>query len=192
MTNRWQAAQRGTLPPFDLTHVQFVFIAAITWLRSDGEVTQKQLAEFCGSDPIVMSQVVRVLERRGLVDHFEYPSDGRAKALTVTMAGRELANVAVVAGDEVFFVPVGRQPTGFTRALATLEWSQDSPGPVRGSAQPLSSSKTLAAWPSAFTWYHARAIVPSAATRNVERMTPIIFLPYMVFSPQAPNASPTS
>ena len=33
VTNRWQAAQRAALKPFELTHVQFVLLASLTWLR---------------------------------------------------------------------------------------------------------------------------------------------------------------
>jgi len=43
--NRWQAEQRSTLKPFGLTHVQFVLLAALTWLGVDAPVTQKQLAD---------------------------------------------------------------------------------------------------------------------------------------------------
>ena len=67
VTNRWQAAQRAALQPFGLTHVQFVLTAALTWLGADGPVTQRQLADFAGTDPMMTSQVVRVLEQRGLV-----------------------------------------------------------------------------------------------------------------------------
>ena len=49
-----------------------------------------------------------------------------------------------------------------------------------------SASSTLAAWPSARTLYQARRTTPLASTRKVDRMVPMVFLPYMVFSPHAP------
>ncbi len=123
VTNRWQAAQRTALLPFGLTHVQFVLATALTWLGTDGPVTQRQLADFAGTDPMMTSQVVRVLERRGLVDRTAHPDDGRARALTVTASGRALVNraiVAVEACDEAFFAPLGRSRATFIRALAAL------------------------------------------------------------------------
>ena len=113
VTNRWQAAQRAALQPFGLTHVQFVLTAALTWLGSDGPVTQRQLADFAGTDPMMTSQVVRALVARGLVDRSPHPGDGRA------LVNR--AVVAVEACDEAFFGPLGRSRATFTRALATLE-----------------------------------------------------------------------
>jgi DNA-binding MarR family transcriptional regulator len=126
VTNRWQAAQRAALQPFGLTHVQFVLAAALTWLGSDGPVTQRRLADFAGTDPMMTSQVVRVLERRGLVDRTPHPGDGRAWALSATRRGRDLVNRAIVAVegcDEEFFAPLGRSRAGFTRALGVLERS---------------------------------------------------------------------
>ena len=124
VTNRWQAAQRAALQPFGLTHVQFVLTAALTWLGPDGPVTQRRLADFAGTDPMMTSQVVRALVARGLVDRSPHPDDGRAWALSATREGRVLVNravVAVEACDEAFFGPLGRRRATLTRALAALE-----------------------------------------------------------------------
>lgn len=124
VTNRWQAAQRAALHPFGLTHVQFVLAAALTWLGPDGPLTQKQLADYAGTDPMMTSQVVRALVARGLVDRSPHPDDGRAWALSVTASGRALVNravVAVEACDEAYFGALGRNRSAFTRALAALE-----------------------------------------------------------------------
>ena len=123
VTNRWQAAQRAALKPFGLTHVQFVLLAALTWLGDEGPVTQRALAGQAGTDPMMTSQVVRVLERRDLVDRTPHQADGRAWSLSVTDAGLALVNravVAVEACDADFFGPLGPAAPAFTRALATL------------------------------------------------------------------------
>ena len=123
MTNRWQAAQRAALKPFGLTHVQFVLIASLTWLDADRPVSQRELANHAATDPMMTSQVLRVLERRGLIRRSAHPTDGRARALTVTPQGRTLANravIAVEACDDGFFALLGKDTRPFTRALATL------------------------------------------------------------------------
>ncbi|WP_055525384.1 MarR family winged helix-turn-helix transcriptional regulator [Streptomyces graminilatus] len=123
VTNRWQAAIRLTLKPYGLTHVQFVLLAALTWLGSEGPVTQKALADQAASDPMMTSQVLRALEGRGLVERRPHPQDGRARALAVTEEGRALANravVAVEACDAEFFGTLEEQTGAFTRALRRL------------------------------------------------------------------------
>src|SRR6188472_709222 len=96
VTNRWQAAQRATLVPFDLTHVQFVLLASLTWLAADPP-SQIELAAHAGTDPMMTSQVLRALEAKGLVERRPHPTDGRARLLTATDDGKKLANRAIVA-----------------------------------------------------------------------------------------------
>ena len=124
VTNRWQAAQRAALKPFDITHVQFVLLAALTYLQaSSGPVTQKALADMAATDPMMTSQVLRALESRALVHRPAHPTDRRARAVAVTEAGRDLANQAVAAVeacDAAFFAGLGDRLPTFTAALRTL------------------------------------------------------------------------
>lgn len=123
VTNRWQAAQRAALGPLRLTHVQFVLLASLTWLESDRPVSQRELAAHAATDPMMTSQVLRVLERRTLVERRPHPRDGRAHALTVTASGRALANRAVVAVercDREFFGPLAGRSQTFLDMLVAL------------------------------------------------------------------------
>lgn len=128
VTNAWQAAQRAALAPFGLTHVQFVLLASLAWLTdesADGiaSITQQGLASVAGTDPMMTSQVVRVLEDRGLLVRSDNPHDRRAKALGITDSGAELVNraVAVVERcDSDFFAPLGDQVPEFTDRLRAL------------------------------------------------------------------------
>jgi len=126
VTHRWQAAQRAALAPFGLTHVQFVLLASLTWLHGQGDgapLTQRQLADHAATDPMMTSQVLRVLERAGFVERAPHPADRRAVALTVTATGRELANravVAVEACDREFFAPLGGGTASLVQLLRRL------------------------------------------------------------------------
>jgi DNA-binding MarR family transcriptional regulator len=123
VTNRWQSAVRAALKPHDLTHVQFVLLASLTWLSRGGPVTQRQLADHAATDPMMTSQVVRTLEAKGLLRRDTDPNDGRAKALTVTETGAAAANravVAVEACDRAFFGSLGGQLPVLVASLAVL------------------------------------------------------------------------
>jgi len=131
VTNRWQAAIRATLAPLELTHVQFVLLASLTYLGADRigpnpkpvPVTQRALADHAATDPMMTSQVLRALEAKGLVERRDHPDDRRAKALVATRAGAELANRAVTVverADAEFFAPLGAQEREFTAALSRL------------------------------------------------------------------------
>ncbi|MCU1412804.1 MAG: putative MarR family transcriptional regulator [Microbacteriaceae bacterium] len=122
VSNAWQAAQRLALKPFGITHVQFVLLAALTWLGEP--VTQQALAAYARTDPMMTSQVLRTLAASGLVDRVRHPTDRRARNVTATGAGRELANravVAVEACDRAFFASLGEDRAAFTAMLGRLQ-----------------------------------------------------------------------
>lgn len=123
VTNRWQSTIRAALQPFDLTHVQFVLLASLTWLSREGPVNQKRLADHAVTDPMVTSQVIRTLEGRNLVNRDVDPADRRARAVRVTPAGARLANEAVVAVercDRQFFGVLDTALPQFVAALGAL------------------------------------------------------------------------
>jgi DNA-binding MarR family transcriptional regulator len=127
VTNRWQAAQRAVLKPFGLTHVQFVLLASLAWLsdgdRPDAPVSQRVLADQAATDPMMTSQVVRVLESQGWLTRERHPGDGRAFSLRITDDGVGLVRRAVVAVeqcDEEFFAVLGSRSGAFAGALRTL------------------------------------------------------------------------
>lgn len=59
-----------------------------------GPVTMRELAAAIGSDAPYTSVLVQDLAARGLVDRAEHPEDRRVKVVTITPAGRELAEQA--------------------------------------------------------------------------------------------------
>lgn len=109
-TLRWQRAVAAALGPLGLTHVQFVLLAGAWWLMQRGErPSQRELADHSGTDPMMTSQVVRVLEGRGLVRREADEADARVRRLAVTQDGEALAREAVrvvEAADEGYFAAV--------------------------------------------------------------------------------------
>jgi len=125
VSTRWAAAQRDALAPYDLTHTQFVLLASLLWLRRgrDEPVTQRELADFAGTDVMMTSQVLRTLEAKGYVERRPHPDDGRARELVVTAAGAEQANRAVQVVervDEKFFGAAGATRPGLLAGLQAL------------------------------------------------------------------------
>jgi len=101
-TLRWQRAIADALAPLDLTHVQFVLLACAWWMNHRGEYpSQVELATFAGTDVKMTSQVVRSLERKGLIERRPDASDARALRLHVTPRGARLAPRAIDAVESV-------------------------------------------------------------------------------------------
>ncbi len=136
-TLRWQRLIAAALRPLELTHVQFVLLAVLWWFTEIlGErPTQRALADQAGTDRMMTSQVLRALERRGLVDRPTHPTDARARELALTPAGTELALRAIALVEEVdrqFFAAVADQPAleETLRALSGIGPDQPVPEAV--------------------------------------------------------------
>lgn len=110
-TLRWQREVAAVLRDVGLTHVQFLLLTSVWWLgRGGGRPNQRQVAEHAGLDQVMTSQVVRTLERNGLVERIRSTTDSRARALELTGEGLTLARRAVVLMDGLdrsFFAPAG-------------------------------------------------------------------------------------
>ncbi|MGV8881812.1 MAG: MarR family winged helix-turn-helix transcriptional regulator [Rhodoglobus sp.] len=105
-TNAWQRHIRAALAPHDLTHVQYVLLASLTWMDRTEPVTQRELAQHAELDVMMTSQVLRTLETKGYISREPHPQDRRAIALRPTTRGIELANIAthdVESADTAYF-----------------------------------------------------------------------------------------
>jgi DNA-binding MarR family transcriptional regulator len=125
VTLSWQRAMRVALAPHGLTHVQFVLLASLWWLRDHASrpPTQAQLAEHAGTDLMMTSQVLRKLEARGLLERSPDPDDSRARQLRLTPAGARLLGGAladVEAADQAYFAALGDGQREFSQALRAL------------------------------------------------------------------------
>lgn len=143
VSNAWQRRQRAALQPLGLTHSQFVLLAAATWFGSTEMLTQARLAELTGVDVMTTSQLLRTLESGKLVARDPHPDDPRAKTVTVTAQGRELARKAVViveATDEAFFAPVAERLGEVVRLFTDLVAASAPDAPAANARSPTSAA----------------------------------------------------
>ncbi|MFJ4653131.1 MarR family winged helix-turn-helix transcriptional regulator [Nocardia sp. NPDC088792] len=92
----WRATLERNLRPLGLTPTQFNLLASAGWLSRQGELpTQQQVADMSGSDRMMASKVLRVLEERGLLARRADAGDARALRIELTTAGRELVSKGV-------------------------------------------------------------------------------------------------
>jgi DNA-binding MarR family transcriptional regulator len=114
-TLRWPRGIAGALAPLDLTHVQFVLLACAWWLNDHGDPpNQVAIAAQAGTDVKMTSQVLRTLERKGLLEREVDAADTRARRVRVTKRGAALAPRAIAVVEEVdarFFADIPAHET---------------------------------------------------------------------------------
>ncbi len=115
IATHWALELRAALAPLDLTPAQFRLLVSATWLSAKGRgVRQSDISVQANADPVMTSEVLRTLERRGLVMRAPHPTDRRAKAIAVTEQGGALADRAMRLVDlvEAKFFEVGMAEFG--------------------------------------------------------------------------------
>ena len=124
VVNLWQKIQKDALSPFEMTPVQYLLIAGWAELgENNRSIKQSTLAQHCRTDAMMTSQVIRTLEKRGLVRRTQHKKDGRAIAVQLTEFGQNqfaAAMPAVSQADAQFFIGLGDRVDEFTDVLAML------------------------------------------------------------------------
>jgi DNA-binding MarR family transcriptional regulator len=96
VTHAWQRRLEGALAPLDLTHLQFVMLAATAWLSRQGETpSQTRIAGFTSVDRMMVSKILRLLEAKGYLGRSLHPDDTRANRVDLTPTGRAILSRAV-------------------------------------------------------------------------------------------------
>lgn len=98
LTMKWQAAVDRAVSSLGLTHAQYSLLASLRGITYAGSrPSQRELADHTGLDAIFVSKLINTLERNGLVVRAQHPTDARAVELSLTDAGTEIIDQAVVA-----------------------------------------------------------------------------------------------
>jgi DNA-binding MarR family transcriptional regulator len=85
--------------PLGVTADQFVLLASLA--RGGHALTQRDLARRMASDPSTVRAMLVLLERDGLVGRAAHPTDGRARTVALTAAGRRALAKLWAAGEPI-------------------------------------------------------------------------------------------
>lgn len=106
----WMRFLNGALAAAGMTHLQFIVLGSAAWLVHAGKPpAQARLAEFCAMDPMLISKVVRTLEKKGAVRRDADPRDTRIKLVSLTRAGEATLLRALPVAERAyddFFAPI--------------------------------------------------------------------------------------
>ena len=103
----WRRKIEQLLKPLQLTHPQFVILVSLAYLTKDGtHVSQVELARHSSCDITMTSQILRLLEKQGLIIRVMLDGNEKNKYPALTTRGNELFTQAikvVEAADTAFF-----------------------------------------------------------------------------------------
>ena len=112
-----------------MTHPQFVVLTTLAaLLRQQEWVSQTDIAQFSDMDVMTVSQIIRLLVKKGLIMREVHPKDSRANIILLTEMGLQKINQALplVEGiDQAFFGKLENNTETLNQLLIELEAEND-------------------------------------------------------------------
>lgn len=121
----WQQNVKKMLDiKYNLIHSHFLIMTSIHWLTlNDEEVTQITLSQHTKIEPMTVSQILKVLQKKNYILRKEHSVDTRAKAVLLTEEGKSLIKDAITdvnTIDDDFFNQLGDNAGIFRNSLSKL------------------------------------------------------------------------
>ena len=127
--HKWHGLIKNKLRTIDLTHPQFVVLTTLAGLLRQQEwVSQTDIARFSDMDVMTVSQIIRLLVKKGLIMREVHPKDSRANIILLTDTGLQKVNQALplVEGiDQAFFGKLENNTETLNQLLIKLEAEND-------------------------------------------------------------------
>ena len=127
--HKWHGLIKSQLKTIDLTHPQFVALTTLAaLLRQQEWVSQTDIARFSDMDVMTVSQIIRLLVKKGLIMREVHPKDSRANIILLTDMGLQKVNQAlplVESIDQAFFGKLGNNTETLNQLLIGLEAEND-------------------------------------------------------------------
>ena len=127
--HKWHGLIKNKLRTIDLTHPQFVVLTTLAaLLRQQEWVSQTDIARFSDMDVMTISQIIRLLVKKGFIIREVHPKDSRANIILLTDTGLQKVNQALplVEGiDQAFFGKLEDKTEILNQLLIKLEAEND-------------------------------------------------------------------
>lgn len=121
----WQRHMRLKLDEIGITQVQYSIMATASYLNSKGEdVSQQDVANTLSMDKMMVSDVIKTLEKKSFITREKSSVDARAFVLKLTPQAKKILEKAtplVESVDEEFFGNLTKaERSGFIASLSRL------------------------------------------------------------------------
>lgn len=121
---QWQRGAKKALESIGITPAQCDVLSALLLAsKQKTSPTQTDLAQVTQTDPMTLSAIIRILERKELIARRENEKDTRSKVVVITSSGLKVARQGqriIEKFDRQFFEVLGTRSKSFLSALKVL------------------------------------------------------------------------
>ena len=128
-SNLLQRLHTQCLTDLDITPTQFSLMTCLVYLHQSGPVTASRIVDFAGMDKMMVSDLLKTLEKKELLKKRPNPNDKRSQWVEPTAHGTKVTNSAILkveAVDTAFFKAVTNLPNFHRNLLALVEKNPES------------------------------------------------------------------
>lgn len=129
VNNYWQREFKKSFDETGLTHGQLLMLFSIFWRESImKEVTQKDLSDKSGIDPMTTSTILRTLQKKKLITRKTNKKDSRTRLISLSDEGRVIVQKSmekIKILNNSFFSPLKSHQKQFLQDLVTLLMSDE-------------------------------------------------------------------
>ena len=93
--NKWHRLIKKELEKLNITHPQYVVLASLNYLLSvNDEVKQVDISKHADIDVVTLSEMLKLLEKKKLINREYSKTDSRSKIVTITKNGLDTTATA--------------------------------------------------------------------------------------------------
>lgn len=122
--NKWHGKIKSALSDLGITHPQFIVLCTLNYLSQfEKHITQAKISSVSEIDVMTISQILRTLEKNGLVIRKQSPIDSRANSIEIVQQGLDMISKAIPVVETIdseFFGTLGSELAQFKDALRKM------------------------------------------------------------------------
>lgn len=122
--NKWHRLIKKELDNLSITHPQYVVLASLNYLNHQhDEVRQIDISSFSDIDTVTVSDILKLLEKKELIERKSSQHDSRAKVVYLTTQGLDVTKKATQIIEKIdldFFGSLNTEQTNFLSLLQKL------------------------------------------------------------------------
>lgn len=120
--NKWHRLIKKGLDTLYITHPQYVVLASLNYLSSQNdEVRQIDISNLSDIDTVTISDILKLLEKKELIERKNSQHDSRAKVVTLTIQGLNVTKKATKIVEEIDLEFFGSLNTDHQNFLSLLQ-----------------------------------------------------------------------
>jgi DNA-binding MarR family transcriptional regulator len=124
VSRQWEKTIKDVLSRQEFTYLEYILLSRLVELeKTEKQITQVKLAHYSGTEIMLTSKALRVLEEKGFIKRKKFAGDSRANLIGIADKGSKRAEKiqkVVEEAEATFFGSLDSKRSVFSKSLAKV------------------------------------------------------------------------